>query len=393
MSCVITSHNPSQRGEWRGRATGRQTERLKADAARLRLSLSLSLVFLLSVFLSRPFASLSLSPRHNHTHLIVTLSRLNTSFHSHNPQVLLKHTLLFRVCVRGRESDIISTEGCGRLNEFSHFGSFFRSRLDFILVSFCLFASCELPLFPPRPQPLFPFRPFVFSLYNLVPLPFFLPSSSLVFWYLFTSWCNFPPSFHPSPKFLPSPFSLSHPPPLLTFLPYFLSPLHVSVVLPFYFHFLLNSISLGSSFLPSSFFPVSSLTPAFPSYFLPSFYCSSHFNLFCLSFLLSILFLLYFLVFILLPLLLCLPVLPISLLSFLPYILRPSCSPLFILLCPVLSPSSIFFAVLHFGFSLLPRTLHISTISSISSPLCSLYSVSGFFTFFLHQCFFTLFSS
>ena len=63
LSCVITSHNPSQRGEWRGRATGRQTERLKADAARLRLSL----VFLLSVFLSRPFASLSLSPRHNHT--------------------------------------------------------------------------------------------------------------------------------------------------------------------------------------------------------------------------------------------------------------------------------------------------------------------------------------
>lgn len=226
-----------------------------------------------------------------------------------------------------------------------------------------------------------------------MPLPFFLPSSSLVFWYLFTSWCNFPPSFHPSPKFLPSPFSLSHPPPLLTFLPYFLSPLHVSVVLPFYFHFLLNSISLGSSFLPSSFFPVSSLTPAFPSYFLPSFYSSSHFNLFCLSFLLSILFFLYFLVFILLPLLLCLPILPISLLSFLPYILRPSCSPLFILLCPVLSPSSIFFAVLHFGFSLLPRTLHISTISSISSPLCSLYSVSGFFTFFLHQCFFTLFSS
>lgn len=215
-----------------------------------------------------------------------------------------------------------------------------------------------------------------------MPLPFFLPSSSLVFWYLFTSWCNFPPSFHPSPRFLPSPFSLSHPPPLPTFLPYFLSPLHVSLVLPFYFHFLLNSISLGSSFLPSSFFPVSSLTPAFPSYFLPSFYCSSHFNLFCLSFLLSILFFLYFLVFILLPLLLCLPVLPISLLSFLPYILRPSCSPLFILLCPVLSPSSIFFAVLHFGFSLLPRTLHISTISSISSPLCSLYSVSGFLPFF-----------
>lgn len=215
-----------------------------------------------------------------------------------------------------------------------------------------------------------------------MPLPFFLPSSSLVFWYLFTSWCNFPPSFHPSPKFLPSPFSLSNPPPLLTFLPYFLSPLHVSLVLPFYFHFLLNSISLGSSFLPSSFFPVSSLTPAFPSYFLPSFYSSSHFNLFCLSFLLSILFFLYFLVFILLPLLLCLPVLPISLLSFLPYILRPSCSPLFILLCPVLSPSSIFFAVLHFGFSLLPRTLHISTISSISSPLCSLYSVSGFLPFF-----------
>lgn len=229
---------------------------------------------------------------------------------------------------------------------------------------------------------------------TLYPCPFFFFFLSCLLvsvtsWW----WCNFPPSFHPSPRFLPSPFSLSHPPPLLTFLPYFLSPLHVSVVLPFYFHFLLNSISLGSSFLPSSFFPVSSLTPAFPSCFLPSFYCSSHFNLFCLSFLLSILFFLYFLVFILLPLLLCLPVLPISLLSFLPYILRPSCSPLFILLCPVLSPSSIFFAVLHFGFSLLLRTLHISTISSISSPLCSFYSVSGFFTFFLHQCFFTLFSS
>lgn len=226
-----------------------------------------------------------------------------------------------------------------------------------------------------------------------MPLPFFLPSSSLVFWYLFTSWCNFPPSFHPSPRFLPSPFSLSHPPPLLTFLPYFLSPLHVSLVLPFYFHFLLNSISLGSSFLPSSFFPVSSLTPAFPSYFLPSFYSSSHFNLFCLSFLLSILFFLYFLVFILLPLLLCLPVLPISLLSFLPYILRPSCSPLFILLCPVLSPSSIFFCCSSFWIlftSPYPSYFHyfLHFLSSLF-PLFRLW----LFTFFLHQCFFTLFSS
>lgn len=38
---------------------------------------------------------LSLSLYRNHTHLVVTLSRLNTSFHSHNPQVLLKHTLSF----------------------------------------------------------------------------------------------------------------------------------------------------------------------------------------------------------------------------------------------------------------------------------------------------------
>lgn len=38
---------------------------------------------------------LSLSLYRNHTHLAVTLSRLNTSFHSHNPQVLLKRTLSF----------------------------------------------------------------------------------------------------------------------------------------------------------------------------------------------------------------------------------------------------------------------------------------------------------
>ena len=206
MSCVITSHNPSQRSEWRGRATGRQTERLKADAASLSLSLSLSLVFLLSVFLARPFASLSLSPRHNHTHLIVTLSRLNTSFHSHNPpSVVETHSPLSCVCVRvcvceGERVTSYPLKGCGRLNEFSHFGSFFRSRLDFLLVSFCLFTSCELPLLPPLPQPLFPFCSFVFFLYNLVPLPFLLPSSSVVFWYLFTSWCSFPSSFHPSPK-------------------------------------------------------------------------------------------------------------------------------------------------------------------------------------------------
>lgn len=67
LSCVITSHNPSQRGEWRGRATGRQTERLKADAARLRLSLSLSCLPAVSLPLSPLRLFVSVSSPQSHT--------------------------------------------------------------------------------------------------------------------------------------------------------------------------------------------------------------------------------------------------------------------------------------------------------------------------------------
>ena len=165
------------------------------------------------------------------------------------------------VCVCGRESDIIATEGCGRLNEFSHFGSFFRSRLDFILVSFCLFASCELPLFPPRPQPLFPFRPFVFSLYNLVPLPFFfflLPLLSFGICLLPGATSHLPSFLFPNNFHHRSAFPSSTPPDFSSLLP--VSP-------PC---FLLNSISLGSSFLPFFLFLSCFLSYSSLSFLLPT---------------------------------------------------------------------------------------------------------------------------
>lgn len=58
-------------------------------------------------------------------------------------------------------------KGCARLNEFSHFGSLFENRLDFILVSFCLLALFVLPLFlvalPPFCPQFFPLPILYFS--------------------------------------------------------------------------------------------------------------------------------------------------------------------------------------------------------------------------------------
>lgn len=229
---------------------------------------------------------------------------------------------------------------------------------------------------------------------TLYPCPFFFFFLSCLLvsvtsWW----WCNFPPSFHPSPKFLPSPFSLSHPPSLLTFLPYFLSPLHVSVVLPFYFHFLLNSISLGSSFLPSSFFPV------YLSYSGLSFLLPTLLLLFLsLQSLLSLLPSLH-LVFSLLP---C-----FHLTSFV--IMSPRTS-YFPFIFPSLHPPSVLLSSLHSFMSCSLSLQYLFCCSSFwilfTSPypsyfhyflhlLSSLFPLFRLwlFTFFLHQCFFTLFSS
>lgn len=83
---------------------------------------------------------LSLSLYRNRTHLVVTLSRLNTSFHSHNPQALPRRTLSFPsagVC----RSDIISIERLRQAKWVQPFWVAFGGSAGlFPRVSFCLSA-------------------------------------------------------------------------------------------------------------------------------------------------------------------------------------------------------------------------------------------------------------
>lgn len=392
LSCVITSHNPSQRGEWRGRATGRQTERLKADAARLRLSLSL--VFLLSVFLSRPFASLSLSPRHNHTHLIVTLSRLNTSFHSHNPQVLLKHTLLFRVCVCVREREwhhihwrlrqakwvqpfwVVFQESAGLYSGFILFIRFlWASSLPSSAPAFISFSSFCL----------FPLQPCALALLS----SFFLPCL-LVSVYFLVQLPTFLPSFSQITSFTVQPFPSSTPPDFSSLLP----------------------ISPPCFCCPSFLFPFP-FELYFPRLFLPSFLFLSCFLSYSgLSFLLPPLLLQFLSLQSLLSLLpslhLVSSLLPcFHLTSFV--IMSPRTS-YFPFIFPSLHPPSVLLSSLHSFMSCSLSLQYLFCCSSFwilfTSPypsyfhyflhfLSSLFPLFRLwlFTFFLHQCFFTLFSS
>lgn len=165
--------------------SGRQTERPKVDAARLCVCLSHRS---LSVFLSR-----SPSLCQNHTHLIVTLSCLNTSFQSHNPQVLLKHIYTHtRVGERAQEwvcgNDIISTEGLRQAKWVQPFWVIFRSRMDFIQFLLYWLTLFFLVL------PFFLSLSFLFSCCCILSLPHsFLP----LFQYLchFYTFCSSSPNF------------------------------------------------------------------------------------------------------------------------------------------------------------------------------------------------------
>lgn len=75
----------------------------------------------------------------------MTLSRLNTSFHSHNPQASPKRTLSFtsRACVGVTSYPL---KDCARLNEFSHFGWLLVGRPDFFPGFHFVYRLCSTAL-------------------------------------------------------------------------------------------------------------------------------------------------------------------------------------------------------------------------------------------------------
>lgn len=133
-------------------------------------------------------------------------------------------------------------KGCARLNEFSHFGSLFENRLDFILVSSCLLALLKLLLFIRLP----PFSPHVFPLPFLY-FPFRFSSSCTGFQFFLSlqpcalsSFLSYTLPFF-SPSFVP----------LFYLLFLYLPPLSFLILFFFFFPTSVVNVLPGTTFLPS----------------------------------------------------------------------------------------------------------------------------------------------